>query len=192
MKTEFLKIEIKSWVEKYSDELYSWASYKTSSKEIAEDLVQDTFLAAIKSYDGFHHKSNPKTWLFAILNNKINDYYRSQIKNQGSYSIENLKDSDVSPFDESESWKRTKTPGNWEIENDTHLLDDEHFRKTLEDCLNELPRNWSLAVKMKYLSDKDAKIICQELNITTSNYWQIIHRAKLQLRECIEFNWFQN
>ena len=192
MEPESLKKEIKSWVEKYSDELYSWASYKTSGHDVAEDLVQETFLAAVKGFQGFQQKSNPKTWLFSILNNKINDFYRSQIKQRTIGSTEELSVSDISPFDDSESWKNSRTPHGWEVENEQHLLDDENFRKALEDCLDELPEHWSLAVKMKYLMEKDARLICQELDISTTNYWQIIHRAKLQLRECIELNWFNN
>lgn len=61
---------IKSWVSKYSDKLYTWAFHKTSSKEIAEDLVQETFIVAITSFDKFQHKSSPETWLFSILNFK--------------------------------------------------------------------------------------------------------------------------
>ncbi|MFA7327306.1 MAG: RNA polymerase sigma factor [Candidatus Kapaibacterium sp.] len=67
---------IKSWVELYSDQLYTWAFYKTSDKETAEDLVQETFLAAINSFEKFEGKSEPKTWLLSILKNKIADHFR--------------------------------------------------------------------------------------------------------------------
>src|SRR5258708_34215440 len=72
----------KSWVQLYSDNMYSWAFYKTRSKETAEDLVQDSFLAAFQSFAAFEGKSNPKTWLFAILNNKISDDYRKNFRNR--------------------------------------------------------------------------------------------------------------
>jgi RNA polymerase sigma-70 factor (ECF subfamily) len=68
------KSVLEQWVNQFSDELYSWAF--SSSKEIAEDLVQDTFLAAFHKIDSFEGKSQPKTWLFSILNNKVIDYYR--------------------------------------------------------------------------------------------------------------------
>ena len=74
------KITIENWVNQYSDALFSWAYYKTSSKETAEDLVQDTFLAAYHKIDSFKGNSQPKTWLFSILNNKIIDYYRLSAK----------------------------------------------------------------------------------------------------------------
>ena len=74
-------IVIKTWVEAYSDKLYSWCLHKTSSKEIAEDLVQDTFMAAFQAINKFEGKSDPKTWLFSILNNKIADHFRRLYRN---------------------------------------------------------------------------------------------------------------
>ncbi|WP_418262403.1 RNA polymerase sigma factor [Flavobacterium faecale] len=83
------KTVLEKWVHQFSDELYSWALYKTSSKETAEDLVQETFLAAYNKIDSFQEKSQPKTWLFSILNNKVVDYYRLSArttKNNFSFS----------------------------------------------------------------------------------------------------------
>jgi len=78
---------LENWLNDYSDDLFSWAHYKTSSKEIAEDLVQDTFLAAYKKMESFKGKSKPKTWLFSILNNKIIDHYRKSARTTKKQSI---------------------------------------------------------------------------------------------------------
>lgn len=72
--------KVSSWFELYSDDLYNWAYHKTSKSEVAEDMVQDTFLSVIKYFDSFREESNPKTWLIAILNNKIIDYYKKEAK----------------------------------------------------------------------------------------------------------------
>lgn len=182
---------LRDWVEKFSDELYSWANYKTSNHAVSEDLVQDTFLSALNGIEGFQHKSNPKTWLFAILNNKIHDFYRNRMK-QSLTELQEEKDyTAYGHFDETQNWSNHKMPREWSMDNEPHLLDDEGFTMTLEDCLNELPEHWFLAVQFKYLLGRDAKAICQELNISTTNYWQILHRAKLQLRDCIELKWFR-
>ena len=69
-------VTIRSWVNVYSDKMYSWALYKTNSKETAEDLVQETFMIAFQSFDRFEGRSDPKTWLFGILNHKIADHFR--------------------------------------------------------------------------------------------------------------------
>jgi len=181
---------IENWFNLYADELFGWAFHKTSSKEMAEDLVQDTFLSAVKGLKNFKSNSQPKTWLFAILNNKIIDYYRKRAKSAAIESkaveLKSIKQTD-SFFDSHQNWITTGNEVAWEEE--VHLLDDKEFNKTLDHCVNELPENWRLAVVSKYLSDKTTDQICQEMGVTLSNYWQIVHRAKLLLKKCIDHNW---
>jgi RNA polymerase sigma-70 factor (ECF subfamily) len=178
------------WVYEYSDALFSWAFYKTSSKEAAEDLVQDTFLSAYHKLDSFKWKSQPKTWLFSILNNKIMDYYRlSAKKTKQTISLSEDRGDEISNsfFDGAENWKSTDINLLWNQE--VELLDNPDFNKVLQICMDDLPENWKFAVTSKYLTDKNANEICQDLNITVSNYWQIVHRAKLVLKKCLETNW---
>lgn len=174
------------WVDLYSDKLYSWAFHKTSSKEIAEDLVQETFLAALQSFENFEEKSQPSTWLFSILNHKINDHYRS------AFRMPTVNDNAVLErfFDDTDTWKLTERPHEWNYSED-NLLDDTDFLSVLELCLKNLPDNWNSAVRLKFLEEKKGEIICQELGISSTNFWQILHRAKLQLRKCLEVNWFK-
>ncbi len=177
---------IKHWVGLYSDQMYSWALYKTSSKEVSEDLVQETFLAAFQSFEKFKGKSQPKTWLFSILNNKINDHYRSSFRKPviaENGLFERL-------FDNNNRWTAEERPQQWS-EEQTHLLDTKEFSTVLSGCMQKLPINWASAIQLKYLEEKNSEIVCQELGITASNYWQILHRAKLQLRKCLELNWFK-
>lgn len=184
------KTTIGNWVSEYSDALFSWAFYKTSSKETAEDLVQDTFLAAYNKIDSFKGKSQPKTWLFSILNNKIIDYYRLSSKTtKQTISISEDKGYEITNgfFDEAENWKITAIHPLWN--QDEELLDNPDFNNVMRYCMDDLPENWKFAVTSKYLTDKKANEICQDLNITVSNYWQIIHRAKLVLKKCLEMRW---
>ena len=184
---------IESWVNAWSDKLYSWALYKTNSKESAEDLVQETFLAAFQSLESFKGKSDPKTWLFSILNHKIADYfrkiYRQPIVNESDRKPEAGKDFLDTFFDADGSWIKEQRPQPWS--NDQHLLDDTAFRKCLGNCMNDLPVNLNAAINLKYLEEKKGEIICQELQISPTNFWQILHRAKLQLRKCLEVHWFK-
>jgi len=71
-------------------------------------------------------------------------------------------------------------------------LDNVEFKSVMENCMKKLPDTWFSAIHLKYLEEKDGKVICQELGITPSNFWQILHRAKVQLRACIEKNWFKS
>jgi len=184
---ESTKMLFERWVTQFSDELFSWAFHKTSSKETAEDLVQDTFLSAYHKIDSFKGKSQPKTWLFSILNNKIIDHYRKKSKqfiiSDAEYS-QQIKKTDGF-FDENEKWK------NESDSSEQHWLDNPEFNTILLSCIEDLPENWQFIIQSKYILDKKSADICQELQITKSNYWQISHRAKLLLKKCIELNWIK-
>jgi len=187
---ENTKIVFENWVNQFSDGLYSWALYKTSSKETAEDLVQDTFMSAYHKFDGFEGKSQPKTWLFSILNNKIIDFYRKNAKvKKNEFRISEKAGFQLSDdlFDENNIWKDQEIDPIWDDE--VHLLDNADFNGVMANCMDNLPEKWKTAITSKYLTDKKANEICQDLGITVSNYWQIVHRAKLLLKECLETNW---
>jgi len=184
---------IQKWVALYADDLYRWALYKTNNKEASEDLVQETFLAAFKSFNKFQQKSKPKTWLFSIINNKIMDYHRKQFResviNQSSlYTMPNGSDVLDTFFDHNGDWKPEAFSSSW-MDKEEHLLDNVEFTNVLQNCMKKLPKNWFYVLHFKYLESKDGKEICQELGITSSNYWKMLQRAKLQLKMCLEKNW---
>ena len=180
--------QLTSWVKEYTRDMLSWARHKVTDPATAEDLVQDTFLAAAEQIDTFRNDSSPRTWLFSILNNKIAGYYRSSLKFTNiSIGAETSTDDF---FDEAGHWKRHIIPTDWE-NSDIHLLDDPIFIETFQGCLDRLPAVWYSCVRLKYLEQKEAEIICQETGLSPTNYWQIVHRAKLQLRRCLEQHWFK-
>jgi len=190
VETEKPKIIFENWVNEYSDTLYSWALYKTSVKEIAEDLVQDTFMSAYHKIDSFKGNSQPKTWLFTILNNKIIDFYRKNAKiKKHEFKISEKEGFQLSDdlFDETNSWKDREVDPIWD--NEEHLLDNKNFNGVFANCIGGLPKKWNIAITSKYLTGKKTDEICQELGVTVSNYWQIVHRSKLLLKECLETNW---
>ena len=177
--------DISELVNQYAGDLFKRAYFKVSNTELAKDLVQDTFLSASEKISTFRGDSTPKTWLFSILNYKIIDYYRA--KAVRPYHFNNQSVSNF--FTEDGDWKFDKKPQSWN-DDDGHLLDDADFNAMLKQCMDALPDKWSLSIKLKFLMEKGSEEICQELGVSPTNFWQIMHRAKLQLRECIENNWF--
>jgi len=165
--------------------MLQWARSRVPQKEIAEDLVQDTFIVAFEKIDTFQERSQIKTWLFSILKNKISDYFRA------SFKMETRPLNDKFFLAESDSWKKNEFYHSWDIGDEGQLLDNVEFKAVLEECQKKLPGSWNHAVVLKYFSEKDADEICKEMGITTTNYWQLIHRAKLQLRKCLDINWFK-
>ena len=190
-KTQFdYREQCAQWVVEFGDSLYNWAFHKVSDKQTAEDLVQETFLAALKSVENFQGKSSPKTWLFSILNHKIIDYYRKSSKTFISLDEQKEKrgiEITESAFCRVGKWNEPDSPFE---EPESHLLDNDDFKKVLDSCIENLPKAWKTILLSKYLLGKDGNEICQEMEITPSNYWQIIHRSKLSLKKCLDSNWF--
>ena len=94
-------------------------------------------------------------------------------------------------FDKNEQWKNNEQPQSWDhMEN--HLLDNKEFNSILQSCMADLPEHWRSAVHLKYIDQQKGELICQELGISPTNFWQVLHRAKLKLRRCLETNWFNS
>lgn len=181
-----MREKINNWIETYTEEMLSWTTYKVSNPEHAKDIVQDTFFAIVKNINSFQHKSNPKTWIFSILNNKIVDYFRKKYKTPVKSDV----DVYTNFFNKDGEWISDKKPKDW-LEDETELLDDFDFNKIFNYCIDNLPEKWNALVRMKYLMNKKSEEVCQELEISTTNMWQMMHRAKLKLRSCLEINWFK-
>jgi RNA polymerase sigma-70 factor (TIGR02943 family) len=180
------------WVKTYADYLYSLALIKVSNKETAEDLVQETFLSAFKAKDAFKNESSEKTWLTAILKNKIIDYYRKRdiLKEVSSYISDTEKGFDEHFFDEHNGhWLMDAGPLAWRELADAKVNSNE-FNKIVQYCIQKMPTKLVPVFVAKFLDEAESDFICKEFNITASNYWVIIHRAKVLIRSCLEKNWF--
>ncbi len=180
---------LNSWIVEHASQLHAWAFRRTSNQNIAEDLVQDTFVAAFHALNSFEGK-NPKAWLFSILKHKIMDYFRQKYKMQYVDAGNQQDDYLGQFFNKDQSWNEAQKPGDW-LAHEEELLDNEQFRKVLYFCMEQLPEQWSVAMKLKYLQERKGPAICEDLGISQANFWQILHRAKMQLRACLDKNWFE-
>lgn len=183
---------VSQWVHEFTTDLTQWALSRTNNGVISEDLVQDTFIAALKSFDKFENRSHPKTWLISILNHKISDFYKTEskinvINSQGMSEGEANQLID-SYFNTEEHWNKTSFSHEWDSSSE-HLLDNPDFLKVWAICMDDLPFKWKEAITAKYILEKKSEEISQELNISMTNYWQYIHRAKVLLKKCIEVYW---
>ncbi|MEP7318128.1 MAG: sigma-70 family RNA polymerase sigma factor [Panacibacter sp.] len=175
------------WVSDYSDMLYRFALPRVNDAEIAKDLVQDTFLAAWRNYENFKGEISEKNWLYAILKNKIIDHFR-KASTRLTDSLPGMADEE-NYFDEVQHWTQTTAPNEWNTDSNSPI-EKKEFYEILRKCKARLKDIQNTVFTLKYLEGLDSEEICKELNITASNYWVLIHRAKLQLRACLEKNWF--
>ena len=175
------------WVKNYADYLYSYACSRIDDNELARDLVQETFLAALQGWEKFDRRSSEKTWLTAILKNKVYDVYRKKSNNQQKESIA-IEGSDTDEFfEESGHWKAGRYPESIGMEDVS--LENKEFDGILQSCMKKLPILWKSVFTMKHIDDESSETICIQLEITPSNFWVIHHRAKVSLRDCLQRNW---
>lgn len=178
------------WVSRYADYLYTYAVLRINDDDLSRDLVQETFLAALEQMQNFKGNSTEKTWLTAILKNKIMDVYRSRSKGlvKGVKSI-NPDGIDTGFFDDDTGhWNDQHRPANMGIEQ-ADAVENKEFQQILTACMNKLPDLWRAVFSMKHIDDESTEMICSELKLSSSNFWVIVHRSKINLRSCLQKNW---
>ena len=180
------------WIEEHADALFKFAVVRVSDREIAKDLVQETFLSALQHRETFRGESSERTWLVSILKNKIIDYYRKKKSDKSVplFNEEGRSELD-SYFDHEGEWKSSAKPASWSGTG-YHALRSKEFQEILRRCLSKLSEHGKAVFIAKYIDELDSEEICKDLEITASNYWVIMHRAKLQIRQCVEKNWLKD
>lgn len=176
------------WVDRYGDYLFRYAMLRLRDRSTAEDLVQETFLAALKDYGSFSGKSSESTWLVGILKHKIVDHFRRQAREAPVAESDLREHPDPSSFDGSGHW--TSGPADWGG-NPADLYREKKFLDQLTKCLSGLSPNHANAFTLREIEGADTGEICKVLNVTETNLWVILHRARMLLRRCLEANWFE-
>lgn len=180
-----------NWVDEYGDFLYRYALSRVKDPSIAEDLVQETFLAASKARQNFQGRSTARTWLVAILKHKIVDHIRKKVWEQTSDKVETLFDATANDsvdarFNSRGGWNNR--PAQWAV-NPTKLYEQKEFFEILYRCLGELPERQAKAFMMREIDGLSTDEICKALGITATNSWVILYRARMLLRQCLEIKW---
>jgi len=177
-----------NWVELHGDYLYRFALSRLPDPKSAEDMLQETFLAAIQSLDRFEGRSSERTWLTGILKHKILDHFRNSVREVERGDREDRPDMDPDLFGEDGHWKsNVNYPSEWGDPDRT--LDQSRFWEALGRCLGELPTRTARAYTLREIDGEETDFICKDLNITPTNLWVILHRARIHLRECLELRW---
>lgn len=179
-----------NWLGLYGDLMYQYCLPRVNDNIIAEDLVQETFLSALKGLDGFKGEASEKNWLFAILKNKIIDHYRKKAKELTVISNADPVIEDDSWFNDEGRWVDNKRPRDWTVKESP--AEQKEIQKIINLCKDALKTVQQQVFILKYMEDMESDDICKVLNITPSNYWVLLHRARLQMRDCVEKNWIKN
>ena len=175
------------WVDQHGDYLFRYALLRLQDAELAQDLVQDTFLAALHARHSFTGQSSERTWLVGILKHKIIDYLRRSWRECPVDEIDSSLNSMEEFFDKtghlrdiSQGW--TADPGT--------ILKQREFQRILERCLTELPSRTATAFSLREMDGLPAEEICKILDISSGNLHVLLYRARTHLRHCLEIHWF--
>lgn len=181
------QLDPNNWINQYSDYLFNYTITRVSDRVIAQDLVSETFLAGLKSMANFKGKASERTWLISILKRKIIDHYRRLNSNKGKAEVRMSYNSDTEAEGD---WLEERVADPFDKTAEDTLVNSE-LGDAIYDCLDKLPEKQADVFKMKTILGYDTETICNELNITASNLWVIIHRARTALAECMENYWFK-
>jgi RNA polymerase sigma-70 factor (ECF subfamily) len=180
-------IDPENWIDQYGNYLFRYALLRLQSPEVAEDMVQETFLAALKGRDSFAGQSSEKTWLVGILKHKIIDYIRRCCRER-PISSDEFSDKSIEDFFDQTGHLKNISHG-WSGDPNV-VLEQKEFRGILDYCLSELPSRMTQAFTLREVEGLQSEEICEILNISTSNLHVMLYRVRSHLRHCLEINWF--
>ena len=182
-----------SWVDQHGDYLFRYAMSRLRERSLAEEAVQETFLAALKSQANFGGQSTERTWLIGILKHKIIDHFRKSSRELPLFE-EQLSGEQEDSFRSSGEWVGHWTvlaaPSEWGSHPEKSL-EQKEFWEALQKCLATLPERLAQVFVLREMEEMTSTEICKLLNITESNLWVMLHRSRAQLRRSMETNYFK-
>jgi len=180
-------LDPETWVDQHGDSLFRFAVSRVQDPETAADLVQETFLAALRIRDTYAGRSSVRTWLVAILKHKIADRLREIGREQRSREGNRTGDGTEGMFDSRGHWRIP--PLDWGSD-PIREYERREFWEVLERCLSKIPAHLVDAFLECELEGLSREAICRELNVTPENLSVRLFRARLLPRRCLEINWF--
>jgi RNA polymerase sigma-70 factor (ECF subfamily) len=176
------------WLEKHGNALYRFALARLRDPHKAEEVVQDTLVAALQAYARFDGGASVRTWLIGILKHKIMDQFRHEARTSPLEAPELLssenQDVDDDLFDANGSWRENVS--DWGNPEDS--LERSQLIGILQRCLDALPGRLGRLFMLREVMEETTETICQEMDISPTNVWTMLYRARLGLRQCLDQN----
>lgn len=186
------------WVDDHGDALFRFAMLRVSDATTAEDVVQETLLAAWRGRDGYDGRSSLRTWLVSILKARIADHFRRA----GRDRLESAGVTEAE-FDTHGSWSecptawrgralRTALDACADAAAPDRRLEHAEFWDILSRCTSDLPGHLGRVLHSRTLADRPTDEVCEQEGISAKNLSVRLHRARLLLRRCLEQRWFRD
>ena len=188
------KLNPTEWLDKHGDHLYRYALVRVRNATVAEDLLQETLLAAIASCESHEGRSSERTWLAGIMKHKVCDYFRRIARSPELQMAASEDQVELDLFEKTGiwqgHWREDQAPVNWPVDA-VQLLESREFWETLNRCLSILPRQMAIAFTLREIDGMSTNEICEILDISQDNLWVILHRGRARLRQLLEAEWFR-
>ena len=170
-------------------DMLRFADMQLRDKGLAEDVVQEALAAAIQGRERFASRASLRTWVLAILRNKIIDALRQRVRERAVFEADSDAAADLDAyFDGRQHWAEDTRPSDWATPQ--QAMENKRFWEVFEACLYRLPEPSARIFTMREVLGFDTEEICAVLSITTNNCWVQLHRARLALRACLGSRWF--
>lgn len=182
-----VQIDPTQWLDAHGDVLFRYALLRLGDSQQAEDVVQETLLAALRSRGRFAGRSSERTWLVGILKHKIVDYVRENQRAAVNTEADTSESWTAEHFDRRGVWRQKPNTWGRTPEKD---LEQEEFWSVFHRCMSGLPPRLARVFSLREVDRLDSEAVCDVMGITATNLWTILHRARLHLRRCLELHWF--
>lgn len=186
MQTQPRNLNPEMWTESHGDSLFRYVVSRLRDRELAEELVQQTFLAALANRNQFTGSGSEKGWLMSILKRKMIDHLRAQTRMKTMDHDEDSAEQLDQFFDRRGRWRKNVQAT---LLQPLDSIDREEFWPVFEQCMAGLPQKQAGAFLLREVDDRSTDEICKDLDVSTSNLWVLLHRARLKLANCMKQRW---
>jgi RNA polymerase sigma-70 factor, ECF subfamily len=172
--------EPSDWLSDHGDYLFNLAVGQVRDPLVAEDLVQETFLAGLKARERFSGRSSDRTWLVGILRHKIYDHLRRVCRERPMRTEPTVASSNQEAWNNSVLWAHEVAAECMEPSRRMELAE---FRHALEAALGKLPTRIAQVFQLYEVEERPNREVCARLDISENNLWVMLHRARKQLQQ---------
>lgn len=180
-------------VNKHHGALIRMAMGYVADREVAEEVVQDTWMAVIESLDRFEGRSSLRTWIFGILIHKAKDRGVREKRHTTFSACESCDDEneeaiDPSRFQPSGEWAGhwAFPPQPWDEQTPEKLLASQQAVTAMNRAIEALPPRLKDVLVMRDIEGMDSHEVCELLKITETNLYVRLHRARERVRKAVE------
>jgi len=183
-----VELDPNTWLDEHGDVLFRYAVVRVRDGSVAEDLVQETLLAAMSAADSFRAGSTERTWLIGILRHKLLDFFRRSARERKlEQEWSTASASDAEEFDAQGGWK--VAVGEWGSPDKS--LAKEEFWQVFNTCLDAVPEPLRTPFVLRELEGLGSDVVVKTLDISSkNNLWVMLSRARQRIRSCLQAQWF--